>query len=225
MNNALSTFRFAPNANINALVRVVNIDGDPWFVAKDVAAILGYADTDQAIRAHCKALKLLKPVELTGLGIVDAPSRGFTVIPERDVYRLIMRSKLPAAEAFEEWVVGTVLPAIRKDGAYVAGEEKVATGEMDEDELVARAVSILQRKVERLREEKERLAAEKKVIKAELEEADQEIGRMGSVIGAHLHTVARFARTIPGVNTNATKGDLFRAGYLYRAAGSNVYRV
>lgn len=46
------------------------------------------------------------------------------IIPERDVYRLVMRSKLPAAERFEEWVVGTVLPAIRKDGAYIMGEEK-----------------------------------------------------------------------------------------------------
>ena len=80
-------------------------------------------------------------------------------------------------------------------------------------------------RVKKISKEKERLAAEKKVAEIELEAADQEIGRMGSVIGAHLHTVARFARTIPGVNTNAVKKDLFRAGYLYKATGSNVYRV
>ena len=49
--------------------------------------------------------------------------QNITLIPERDVYRLVMRSKLPAAEQFEEWVVGTVLPALRKNGGYVAGQE------------------------------------------------------------------------------------------------------
>lgn len=48
-----------------------------------------------------------------------------TIIPERDLYRLVMRSRLPSAERFEEWVVGTVLPAIRKTGSYIAGEEVI----------------------------------------------------------------------------------------------------
>lgn len=100
-----------------AAVRVVKIDGEPWFVAKDVAELLGYAAPRNAIRAHCKG----------GTETV-LPSPGgqqtMTIIPERDVYRLVMRSKLPAAERFEEWVTGTVLPAIRKDGAYVMGEDE-----------------------------------------------------------------------------------------------------
>jgi prophage antirepressor-like protein len=124
-------------------VRVIDIDGDPWFVAKDVAKVLGYNDRDQAIRKHCKA-KQSCPVNSTG------QVRHITIIPERDVYRLIMRSKLPAAEAFEDWVVGTVLPAIRKDGGYVRGEEKVETGEMSEDELVLSAMTMLKNKVDRL---------------------------------------------------------------------------
>lgn len=93
-------------------IRVVTDDqGEPWFIAKDVADLLEYIDTDQAVRAHCKAAKTC-PVEMTG------QARNVKVIPERDLYRLVMRSKMPAAEAFEEWVVGEVLPSIRKTGGY-----------------------------------------------------------------------------------------------------------
>jgi len=103
-------------------------DGEPWFVARDVAEVLGYLDTDQALRKHCKCLKILKPVDLTGLGI-EAPSpRGLGVIPERDIYRLIMRSDKPEAEKFEEWVVGEVLPAIRRTGSYHPQQQ--STGDM-----------------------------------------------------------------------------------------------
>lgn len=93
-------------------VRLVTDDsGEPWFVARDIALLLEYADTDQAVRSHCKSAKTY-PVEMTG------QVRHVKVIPERDVYRLVMRSQMPAAEEFEEWVVGEVLPTIRKTGSY-----------------------------------------------------------------------------------------------------------
>lgn len=93
-------------------VRVITDDnGEAWFIARDVAELLDYVDTDQAIRTHCKGAQTY-PVEITG------QVRHVKVIPERDVYRLVMRSRLPAAEAFEEWVVGEVLPSIRKNGSY-----------------------------------------------------------------------------------------------------------
>ncbi len=98
-------------------LRIVDRDGNPWFVGKDVAAAIGYRDTDAAVRRHCKSLQFLKPDEASGL---DVPSRGFTIIPEADVYRLIMRSGLPSAERFEEWVVGEVLPQVRRTGSYNA---------------------------------------------------------------------------------------------------------
>ncbi|WP_062446849.1 phage antirepressor [Gluconobacter oxydans] len=87
------------------------LDGEPQFAASQVAAALGYADTDQAVRKHCKAAKTY-PVEMTG------QVRNVKMIPERDVYRLILRSKKPTAEAFEEKVVGEILPSIRKTGIY-----------------------------------------------------------------------------------------------------------
>lgn len=95
-------------------VRVVLLASEPWFVARDVAAILGYSNPQKAVRDHCKGA--------CAVGVNDS----FTldpqtiIIPERDLYRLVMRSKLPSAERFEEWVVGDVLPCIRKSGAYSA---------------------------------------------------------------------------------------------------------
>ena len=110
--------------------RVVEIEGDPWFVAKDVAHGLGYVQTDKAIRDHCRSARRMTRPNQPG-------QRGgawfFTIIPEQGVYRLVMRSKLPAAAAFEGGVVRAVTPAIRKDGGYVIGEQNVGDGNVDED--------------------------------------------------------------------------------------------
>ena len=92
--------------------------------------MLGYATPQKAVRDHCKAS-------------TTVPKRNggrLSIIPERDVYRLIMRCKLPSAEAFDEWVVSTVLPAIGKDGGYIPGEEAVEAGEMSADKLVLKAM-------------------------------------------------------------------------------------
>lgn len=95
----------------NDEIRVIEQDGEPWFIAKDVAELLGYSRSRDAIKQHCKgAVKHRLPT--------SSGDQEMTIIPERDLYRLIMRSKLPAAEAFEEWVVSDVLPSIRKNGSY-----------------------------------------------------------------------------------------------------------
>jgi len=95
----------------NNEIRVIEKDGESWFVAKDVAELLGYSNTRDAINKHCKAK--------ASVAFHDgSQSRNVIIIPERDLYRLIMRSKLPAAEAFEEWIVSDVIPSIRKTGSY-----------------------------------------------------------------------------------------------------------
>lgn len=104
--NALSVFQFEANE-----VRTIIINGDPWFIAKDIAEALGYADTDQAIRKHCKRAQSC-PVEMTG------QVRQAKIIPEGDMFRLIVKSQLPSAEKFESWVMDEVLPSIRKTGSY-----------------------------------------------------------------------------------------------------------
>jgi anti-repressor protein len=113
MSESLHNFKFNDQP-----VRTVDRAGEVWFVASDVANVLGYSNVRDAVAKHCKCVAKC-----------DAPhpqSRDKTIavsiIPERDVYRLIMRSKLPAAAAFEEWVVGEVLPTVRKHGAYMTPE-------------------------------------------------------------------------------------------------------
>lgn len=97
-------------------VRAVEIDGEPWMVGKDVAAVLGYSDTDQALRKHVDDEdKLTRRFDGPG------QSRNMTVINESGLYSLVLSSKLPGAKKFRRWVTGTVLPAIRKTGSYSAG--------------------------------------------------------------------------------------------------------
>lgn len=124
------------NGQNNASIRTILKDGEPWFIAKDVAEALGYKDTDQAIRIHCKKTGNL-PVELTG----NLDGR-LKVIPESDVYRLIFRSSLESAEAFEDWVVEQVLPSLRKHGGYITGQETLSA---EEQRLLAQSTEALAR--------------------------------------------------------------------------------
>lgn len=86
---------------------------EPLFCAKDVATALGYADTADAIQRHCKSGKKVFHPHANGIGGVN-----MVFITEKDVYRLIMRSNLPDAEKFQDWVYEEVLPTIRKHGVY-----------------------------------------------------------------------------------------------------------
>jgi len=94
-------------------VRTVEIDGEIWFVASDVAKILGYSNLSDAISRHCKPKGIVKH---------DIPTTGgnqsVTLINEPNVYRLIIKSSLPSSEKFEQWVFEEVIPSIRKKGFY-----------------------------------------------------------------------------------------------------------
>ena len=92
-------------------IRTIVIDDMPWFVAVDVAAALGYATPRDAIARHCKGV--VKHDTPTSSGVQQ-----MSYINEGDLYRLIMKSKLPSAEKFENWVMNEVLPSIRKHGIY-----------------------------------------------------------------------------------------------------------
>lgn len=94
-------------------VRTIIIDGELWFVGKDVTELLGYTNASKALSDNCKWVTRGYIPHPHGKGTLEV-----NIIPERDLYRLIMRSKLPSAERFEEWVVGEVLPSIRKTGSY-----------------------------------------------------------------------------------------------------------
>lgn len=129
-------------------IRVVELDGQPWFVANDVLYSFGLP-----LKSHGYAVQRLDEAE-SRLYRIQTSGRTQRLVSESGLYKLVMRSDKPQAKVFQDWVTKVVLPAIRKDGAYVMGEEQVATGEMSEDELVLKAFGIMQRKLERLTAEK-----------------------------------------------------------------------
>ena len=94
-------------------VRTVVIDGEPWFVGKDVAEILGYADPNKAIAMHVDEDDKLNDKTASSLG-----QRGGWFINESGLYSLILSSKMPNAKKFKHWVTSEVLPSIGKHGIY-----------------------------------------------------------------------------------------------------------
>lgn len=137
--NDLINFAFEEKA-----VRVVMRSNSPWFVASDVAKVLEIGRTDDAVRRLDADERGTDSIRTLG-GIQE-----MTIINESGLYSLILTSRKPEAKRFKKWVTATVLPAIRKDGGYIAGEEKVSTGEMDDETLMARALQVAAKKIERL---------------------------------------------------------------------------
>lgn len=117
-------------------VRMTEINGKPYFVATDVATALGYTNPRKAISDHCKGVT--KRDTPTSSGVQQ-----MSYINEGDLYRLIMKSKLPSAEKFEKWVMEEVLPSIRKNGGYIAGQETLS-----DEELLSKALMVAQRKID-----------------------------------------------------------------------------
>lgn len=116
-------------------IRTTKIDDKPYFVASDIANALGYSNPRKAVLDHCKGVTKRDTPTSSG-------TQQMSYINEGDVYRLIMRSKLPSAERFENWVMDEVLPSIRKNGGYIAGQET-----MTDDELLAKALMVANNKI------------------------------------------------------------------------------
>lgn len=121
-----------------------------WFHANDCLKILDYKENGWNTK-----ISRLKPNGVTKCKGMDSLGREqvSNYINEPNLYVLVFGSKMEKAEEFQDWICETVIPAIRKDGAYIQGEEKVAEGSMSEDEFVLKAMTILQGKVERLARE------------------------------------------------------------------------
>ena len=99
-------------------VRTVEVDGDPWFVGKDVTNILGYQNGSRDINRHVSEEdKLSTQIEYAG------QRREVTVINESGLYSLILGSKLPSVKRFKHWVTSEVLPAIRQNGVYMTDDK------------------------------------------------------------------------------------------------------
>ena len=117
MENQLQIFNNAEFGQVRTIV-----DGDKiLFCASDIAKALGYEKPNNAINTHCKNATLKQGIITDNLG----RKQNANFIPEGDVYRLVVRSKLPTAEKFESWVFDEVLPSIRKTGSYSIKQQPV----------------------------------------------------------------------------------------------------
>lgn len=124
-------------------IRGLKIEGEPWFVGKDIAEALGYADTAAALKKHVddEDKKLFKADDLPTL---KTSNYGAYLINESGLYSLMLKSKLPGAKKFKRWVTSEVLPSIRKTGAYsVPGAGRDAPAE---DAMFERLWAELERK-------------------------------------------------------------------------------
>lgn len=100
-------------------IRTLSVDGKPYFVASDIAKALGYKEPHKAVSNHCRyGIKHDVPHPQS-----KNKTLSVKIIPEGDIYRLIMKSKLPKAQEFESWVCDEVLPTMRKTGGYVSNDE------------------------------------------------------------------------------------------------------
>lgn len=151
----LKLFNFEGNK-----VRTVILDEEPFFVGIDVASILGYSNPQKAMRDHCK-----KSVE-TWVNDSLGRRQKTLVLSESDVYRLVLRSDLPSAEKFENWLMEEVLPSIRKHGAYMTDDtiEKAIT---DPDFLIRLATNLKEEKSRRLEAEQKLEVQRPKVLFAD----------------------------------------------------------
>lgn len=148
MENEIQIFN---NPAFGDIRTIVDENKTPWFVGKDVAEVLGYKDSVNALKTH------VDPEDSMGWQITT-PSRGrqnIKVINESGLYSLILSSKLPQAKEFKRWVTSVVLPQIRKTGGYIPIKE-----EDDEKTILCKALSIMKRTVE----QKDKLLEEQKPL-------------------------------------------------------------
>ena len=137
-------------------IRTIEMDGEPWFVGKDVAVALGYSNSRKALADH---------VDDEDKGVTKCDTLGgaqdLAVINESGLYSLVLSSKLPTAKKFKRWVTNEVIPSIRKHGGYMAGQEVLTDAE-----LLANAMLVANRVIE----ERDRQIKELQEENRELEE-------------------------------------------------------
>lgn len=138
-------------------VRAIAIDGEPWFVGKDVAEALGYGKGKSITNA------VTNHVDDEDKGVTKIMTPGgrqkMVIINESGLYSLILSSKLDSAKKFKKWVTSEVLPSIRKNGGYIYRQEN-----MSEDELLSRALILANSKILSLESKNEKLEEEKQDV-------------------------------------------------------------
>lgn len=180
-------------------VRIVEQKGEPWFVGKDVATALGYKNSRQALATNVD-------VDDRGVQEMDTPSgtQEMTIINESGLHSLILGSKLPTAKEFKRWVTGEVLPAIRKHGGYVNGQES-----MTPEELMAAALLMAQRTIADRDARISTLTVENQIMAPKADYFDQLVER---------NTLTNFRETAKALEVSPKKfvSFLLEKKYIYR---------
>lgn len=173
-------------------IRTIKQNGEPWFVGKDVADILGYSNSSKAIPQHVDEEDRQKqnlPTAQNGKLVAAS-----WLINESGLYSLILSSKMPKAKEFKRWVTSEVIPAIRKTGGYIAGSEN-----MTDAEIMAKAVlvaqSTIQQRDQRIKElESDVAAAKPKVLFADAVSASDStilIGDLAKILKQNGHPIGQ----------------------------------
>lgn len=143
-------------------IRTAIIDNQLWFVGKDVAQALGYSNVSKAVSTHCKHIRKIMMDTNMDVNVYAGSQNGNVVktqtslISEGDIYRLIIRSKLPSAERFESWIFDEVLPSIRKNNAYSVS--------FSDKDILLKAVDIVDVKIKEKKDELNKLEQSRSVF-------------------------------------------------------------
>lgn len=162
MNDLQQIFKYQ-----NRQVRTLQINGEPWFVGKDAAEILGYSKSRNALARHVdEEDKMVTKCNTPG------GAQEMTIINESGLYSLVLSSKLPDAKKFKHWITSEVLPQIRKTGKYapkpLSREELLAKAVLEADTMIKEQKALLEQKTKELEETNNKLEEQKpKVIFAE----------------------------------------------------------
>lgn len=190
-------------------VRTVTIDGESWFIAKDVATALGYSNTRDAIAKHVDDDDKNTVVIRDGKG---NPNQ--TIINESGLYSLVLSSKLPTAKKFKHWITSEVLPAIRKTGGYIANAET-----MTDAEIMSKALMIAKQTIESREQRIHSLEAETERMKPKEIFADAVSASNSSIL------IGDLAKILHGNGIKIGRGRLFawmrEHGFLIKQKGTS----
>ena len=184
-------------------VRTVELDGEPWFVGKDVATALGYSNTKDALAKHVDPEDKRQD---DGVAICDPMGREQhpTIINESGLYSLVLSSKLPTAKQFKRWITSEVLPSIRRSGGYIAGQK-----ELSPEELMARALKVANDVLAAREARISELTVQNTIMQPKADYFDELVDR-------NLLTSFRETAKQLGVSQNAFIGFLKERKYIYR---------
>ena len=204
MNTNLQTWSYE-----NSEIRTVEKDGEPWFVGKDVAAVLGYSNTRDALAKHVDDED--KNTVVIRDGIQGNPNT--IVINESGLYSLVLSSKLPNAKKFKRWVTSEVLPSIRKHGAYMT-DQTLEQALTSPDFLIQLATQLKEEK-----EQRKQLEAKVEQDKPKVLFADSVSASKSSILVGELAKILKQN----GVDTGQFRlfAWLRENGYLIKREGSD----